>query len=62
MMTKLLHWFYGTYIGGLYLQFQLWLDEQNGYEVMSSKEVQQIVMQAQQMQYREGASNEETYT
>lgn len=57
MLNKIVYWFYGTWLGGKYLEFLLWKDEQNGPErVVTPVEVQQIVIQAQQMLYREGIS------
>lgn len=54
----MIYWFYSTWLGGKYLEFLLWLDEQNNSDrgVLSTKEVHQIVIQAQQMAYREGMS------
>lgn len=57
-MNRLLHWFYSTWLGGKYLEFLLWIDEQNEPQrVITPQEVQQIVIQAQQLLYREGVAN-----
>ena len=57
-MNRIKYWFWSTWLGGKYLEFLLWLDEQNGPEpVVNIQEVHQIVIQAQQMLYREGIAN-----
>lgn len=58
MLNRIKQWFWGTWLGGKYLEFLLWLDDQNESQpVISHKEVQQIVIQAQQMLYTEGIRN-----
>jgi hypothetical protein len=58
MMNKIVHWFYSTWLGGKYLEFLLWKDEANGNKLdITPQEVQQIIIEAQQMLYREGISN-----
>jgi len=52
---RFLQYLWGTWLGGKYLEFLLWKDEQNGSEpVVSHYEIHQIIIQAQQLLYKEG--------
>lgn len=58
MKNKILYWFYSTWLGGKYLEFLLWKDGQNEkVEMTNSKQVNEIVIQAQQLLYKEGIAN-----
>lgn len=45
-MSKISNWFYGTYVGGLYFDFLLWLDsKQSNTKQLTPGEISTIVQQ-----------------
>jgi len=54
MFNKLLYWFCGTWLGAKYLEFLLWLDDKDSKPDINTRAVNEIVMEAQQMLYKEG--------
>jgi len=65
LLSKFFNWFSGTWLGGLYFNFLLWLDSLQGSEnsigslfgnsnFSSNKEVTRAVLELRQIAYREG--------
>ena len=52
-MNRFWQWFYGTWLGGRYLEFLLWKDEQNETARVIDLTEARIVVQAQKLLYRE---------
>jgi len=67
-LSKLFNWFSGTWLGGLYFEFLLWLDSIQGTDVdagplfgnrsfSANREVARAVLELRQIAYREGVGN-----